>query len=403
MDPVSCIFPLCCRLYYVRSAGPKVAADEDILFAETVILYLFVVLETFEGLFFRPLAYRRDEVVRLHDVLGSCYWHGAPAPRFVGLTEDVSHQFHGLHFPPAVSKNLDGGGEVGVIDPFHLHLLQFVPVDVHFRLGPSVDELHIFCAKADRASHAVDGGEAPTDHEHPIGNLVDHLLVDLHHEVEPQVDPFSLLPGNPYPDRIHRAKRYHDGVVFPGKVGKGDIVAERHLRLQVDAQVENGTDVEIGNLLREPEFRYPQGHHPPRDILLLEEGDVVSPQGELVRSGQTGRSGANNGNPFPRFGFPLPGFRYVEPPEIPGDPLKVADRHGISEPLVSVPAGRLAGAGAHSAQYPRENIVPPVDFVAAGVISLRYSVDVGRDVGGRRAKGPAGDVLFEPPHVFSVP
>ena len=269
-------------------------------------------------------------------------------------------------------------------------------------------------AEAQRHARAVERGEPGADHGDPLAHRLRLAAVQLHEEIEAVLgvrDPAHRIrrgvvdAAQRQADRRHAAGREQHRVVVLEQAGQPDLalaLADRDAGLQVDAQPQRVPDLDREHVARQPELGDAVVQHAARDLLLLEDGDVVAEHRQIVRRGDARGAGADDRDALARRGEQVLGDAMAARLVVGGRALQMADvdRGAVARPAVA--AGVLARARADAAERARQDVGDAVELVGAPVAVLQDHLDVGGDVGVRRAGGLAGDVLAHPADVAGV-
>jgi hypothetical protein len=128
----------------------------------------------------------------------------------------------------------------------------------------------------------------------------------------------------------------------------------------------------------------------------------VAEHGQIVSRGDAGRAGADDRDALARRGEQILGDAMAARLMVRGGALQMADvdRRAVAGPAVA--ACVLARARADPAERAGQDVGDPVELVGAAVPVLQDHLDVRGDVGVRRARGLAGDVLAHPADVARI-
>ncbi len=184
-----------------------------------------------------------------------------------------------------------------------------------------------------------------------------------------------------------------------------------HLQRDVPAHVLSAENVHTGqphlldlpphDIAGQPERRNTQDEEATGLLVPLVHDHAVSPQGEFPGDREPRRAATHHRHRLPRPGKHGVQFhRFTRGEEIGARALGEADGHRFAEPFPPVPANRLAGAGAHAAEYGGKHVVPQIDAIGLRIVAAGNGAQVAGDIRLRGTGGLAGNVLLQPVEVL---
>ena len=147
---------------------------------------------------------------------------------------------------------------------------------------------------------------------------------------------------------------------FERSCAERDVAAQRHARVQRDAQRQDVVDLHLDDFARKPEMRNAQVEHAARDRRGLEDLHRVPQQRQVVRAGQAAHARSHNGDSLARASAPAAGLLRAGSCPVPevvavgGVALERADGDRLVD--LAAPAGVLARVRADPAQHVGERI-----------------------------------------------
>ena len=171
------------------------------------------------------------------------------------------------------------------LDTLLLGILELPRRRLEERARTARHHLDVGAAEAERRAAAVHRGVADADDQHALADGVDVPEGDRLEPVDADVDPVAvvasrdvevLAPWRAGPDE-HRVE-----VLLEQRAQARD----RRVEAKVDAHVDDGGDLLVEDLCREPERGDVGAHEPARLVMLLEDDHVVAERHQVVGDGE---------------------------------------------------------------------------------------------------------------------
>ena len=143
----------------------------------------------------------------------------------------------------------------------------------------------------------VDCDITATDDDHVAGEFRDALERDISQEVDTGQDAFRVFALDTELASALGADGHIEALVaFVTQLLDSDVFADFDAALDVDAELPDDVDLRVDDVLLEAEVRHTEDHHAAGDRFLLEDGDVVAEDCQVVSGGQAGGAGTDDGD-----------------------------------------------------------------------------------------------------------
>ncbi|GAB1411338.1 hypothetical protein MASR1M97_00740 [Candidatus Desulfobacillus denitrificans] len=336
---------------------------------------------------------------------------GLAAPAGAPAAEAVLHELDAGE-AVAVGGQPDRGAQALDAHAFALGLEDLLLRHRDVFLGGADVDGHLLRAEPRRDARAIQRGEAGADHGDALADDLLHAAVHLHEEIQAVLDALhaaqlALLPLALQGQRRsgHAAGGEQHGVELLLQLRHRDLslaVADLGAGAHLHAEAQGVVQLDVEGVARQAELGNAVAQHAARALLALEDHHVVAEQREVVRRGDAGRPGADDGDALAGGRIQALGDAVAGVLHVGGDALQVADRHRLAVAGPAVAALVLAGPRADAAEDAGQDVGFAVGFVGAAILALDDFPDVDRDVGARRTGRLAGHVLPDPADVARV-
>ena len=296
------------------------------------------------------------------------------------------------------AQHLDGAGEELQANALALRLAQLLFVYDELRTGSAVDDRDVGRPVPQGRPRAVHGGVAAADDDDVPADLQWFAQVRLLHEVHAVLDTLELSARHIQDDGIHRACRDRDRVVVLLQLLEGDVLTDRRVEHEFDAQALDQTHVHLDRFAGQPERRDTDQHRAAGVGQAVEDRALEALHRELPGDRHAGRSRANDRDALSA-GFDVrhrirDAGRFVPLDE---EPFHRAD--GERPIDVAPPAGPLARRRADVGAHCRHGIRLPRQDVALFEPALRGEIQVAAAIGADGTRFLALDVALQPRRV----
>ncbi len=335
----------------------------------------------------RLLTDRKDDVIARKD-------HGTERLRMTGIA--VPLQPLELHTRELAVLDHEPQGRVvdHDVDAFFLRVLELPRRRLEVLPRPPSHHLDVLATQTTRRPTAIHRGIAHPDDQNALADRRDVIEGHRLQPVDPDVDIGGgllttreiqiLSTGRTRPDE-------HCVVTLSEQRLKA---LNRRVVAEIDAHVDDRSDLFLENLFREPKRRNVD-RMTARLIPLLEDGDRIAEWHQVVRDREGCRARSNARDTLAVLGTGCLGksSRYITL-VVGGNTLQSADRDGLAVDSTS-PTGWLARTIAGSTEYPRKDVGFSIENVRVVESPLRYETNVLRHVRMRRTRPLAVDDLVE--------
>ena len=148
--------------------------------------------------------------------------------------------------------------------------------------------------------------------------------------------------------------RHEDGIEFLFDVIEGNVSTDTGLEAGFDAHFDDAVDFRIQHFTRGTETGNTVAHHAAEFFVLVENGDAVAAQAELIGRSQASRAGTDDGHFLAGFGRSGSEFHAVLDPPVAHEVFDRVDADVVFD-HVAVTA-RLTRGGAHTTHHAREGV-----------------------------------------------
>ena len=220
---------------------------------------------------------------------------GLAAALLVGLAEG-----HGLDLDgrglALFAQNLDRGAQEAELHAFGLGLGDFFVRCGHLLAAAAVEQRHVRTA-AHGGARDVDGDIAAADD----GDLFadGRALAEVHgaQELDTGEHTLQIVARAAGRRALGGADSEVDRLVaVRAQRVERHVLADLNAEAELHAELLEHVDLRVDNVLLEAEARDAEREHAAGDGLFLEHGHGIALDGEIVRTAQTGRAGANDGD-----------------------------------------------------------------------------------------------------------
>ena len=142
----------------------------------------------------------------------------------------------------------------------------------------------------------VDGHVAAADDHDALAQFDLEAQVDVDEEIDAVVNARQVRAGNVQLTALVEPGGQQNRIELRAQIGKGNIAAYGHARMQRDAQGQNVIDFHLDDFPRKAELRNAQIEHSAGNGGRLEDLDGVTQQGEIVRAGEAANARAHDGD-----------------------------------------------------------------------------------------------------------
>src|SRR6476661_2885980 len=318
------------------------------------------------------LADRDQDHVAGNDELGARNRFRSAATLLVRLAELILLALEADNLA-VLADHLDRGDQVHDLDALDLRLFELELFDRDLLDRAPIGHDRGFGAHSHHAADTVHRGEATTDGDAVLADP-DILCAEVNvlEELEARHDTVKLLARDAEALRGLAAGRDQDGVKVVDQILEGEVTADLDVVADLDAEIKDLLDFFHDDVAGQAPLRHSCPHHATRHRLHLEDGDLVALACKLPGRAKAVDPGADDtgSQAVPRRRNLASGLATV----IGRDPLQVADADRRIDFLTA--AGLLAGAGAHSTQAAREDIVLPIQLIAIGIPAVGNQRDI---------------------------
>jgi len=256
---------------------------------------------------------------------------------------------------------------VSNLDAFFSGTSNFLGIGRNHGLGKPGENCHR-STKTDEGSGQIEGGIAIPDDRHIFPQLPNLTPIHPNQKIQTSFDSRQRFTGNPqlavipHPDSEDDGGKFFFERIESARQINGCSGAKNHAKI-----------FDVGDF---PLQDFPRQTVRPQTVtqqaagqgFLFENCDGIAKTGQIRGGRQTGRTGADHGNPlvsgWTSFGLRLPRMRNFK---IRYKPLDIPDGHRLIE--LRPPAGGFTGMGADAAADAGKNIVPPNQLQGFGVFS----------------------------------
>ena len=316
---------------------------------------------------------------------------GPGTARLVDLADDLGLGPQG-HGPAVLGLHPDRGMEgqhLGALGNGALHLLR---LGGHILLAAAVDAGDLFGPQADGAAGDVHGHVAAADDRHVHAGEVRHFVVaDVAQHIHGGHDAHGVLAFDAHLLIRVGADAEVQSVILVAQVLQGDVGAHVHLRVDLNAQGEDGRDLAVQLFPGEAVIGDAVAHHAAQALPLFINGGLVAHEGQVVGCRQAAGAAAHDGHPLAG-GLCGGGLGHFSGP-VHGSPFQTPDVDTVVHhvPAAAGLAGMLADVGAGGGK----GVVLPHQahgvVIAAGV----HQGDVAGDIHTGGAHSHAGNGVVE--------
>jgi hypothetical protein len=337
---------------------------------------------------------RGDDGLGGDDELRALDRHRRPPARRVGLAEAVADE------PDAgdlavFAEDLDRAREELHADALAFGLAELLLVDDELGAGPPVDDRDAIGSVPEARPRAVHRRVAAADDDDVLADLERLAEVRLLHEIDAVIDTVELGARDVEGDRVHRARGDGDRIEVLLERLERDVLADRRVEDEPDAEALDEADIHLDRLAREAERGHPDEHRAAAIREAVVDGDLVALRRQLARDRDSRRSRPHDRDPF----FPWGDLRHDV-----GDarrlvPLDEEALHGPDRKRsvdVSAAAGTLARRGTHVRAHRGDRIRVARQDVAFLEPALGGEIQVPAAVRPDRTRFLAFDVALEP-------
>ena len=200
----------------------------------------------------------------------------------------------------------------------------------------------------------VDRGIAAADDDDAVADVLQAAFVEGAQERDGGHAVGRFGAGNGQRPAGLGAHRHEDGVVVLVEFVKADVAADAALETGFNTHFDDAVDFRVQHFARGTEARDAVAHHAAELFVLVEDGDAMAAQTQLVGGGQTGRARADDGNLLAGFGCCGREFHVVGNPPVAHEMLDRVDADMVFD-HVAVAAG-LTGRGTDAAHDAGEGV-----------------------------------------------
>ena len=167
----------------------------------------------------------------------------------------------------------------------------------HLRLALQAEHLNVLGAQAAGVAGHVDSHVAAAHHDGAAGQRVDLATVDLAQKVDGHGHILGVLTRNTGKAAALAANGHIKGLkALLAQLVERHIATDLHTIAELGAHQANDLDLGLDNILLQLKAGNAVGEHTARALVFLEHDGLVALLGQIESAGQTGRTGADNGD-----------------------------------------------------------------------------------------------------------